>query len=520
MIEEHNPVMNVEELIQKIREEAANLQGIASSARTKKYTDATNLLPSIGYIESLLRNAESRAYTRTKWPDKLNRFPFTLNSKLQKIVLKLINFFFKDQREVNFNFIFALKESLTINRQLIAQITSLKTQMDEHLGAVDIHFQRMDERIQQMDERLGAVDIHFQRMDERIQQMDERLGAVDIHFQRMDERIQQMDERLGAVDIHFQRMDERIQQMDERLGAVDIHFQRMDERIQQMDERLDVADNSIQQLDERHLRDDSYLKNDLIQQKRLIALFLEQAQKRLSQPFNKQQLQSFVNEKPHFLDAFYVAFEDKFRGKREDIYHRLKIYLPLIKSSQAGIPEFPILDVGCGRGEWLELLREAGYTARGIDINRVMLAQCKSRGLEVTEADVITYLQALPDASLSAITGFHIIEHLSFETLVQLFDEIVRVLKSKGLVIFETPNTRNILVGSGDFYRDPTHINPIHPDTISFLAESRGLINSQSYFFEEHESKLHLVSSSKIKFNDLNDYVQVSRDMVLIAYKA
>ena len=297
-------------------------------------------------------------------------------------------------------------------------------------------------------------------------------------------------------------------------------MQGINEHLQGINERFITTDTRIKTIDELYIRNDSYLKNDLMQQKRLITMFLEEARKCLPEPFSQDHLQTFVNENQHFLDAFYVAFEDKFRGSREDIFNSLKVYLPLIKEAKIGTPESPIVDVGCGRGEWLELLRESGYTARGIDINRVMLEQCRSRELEVIEADVIAYLRALPDDTLGAVTGFHIIEHLPFETLVQLFDEAVRVLKPGGLVLFETPNTRNILVGSGDFYRDPTHKNPIHPDTISFLAESRGLINSKSYFFEEIDGIVHLVNSLEIKFDDLNEYVKVSRDMVLIAYKA
>jgi O-antigen chain-terminating methyltransferase len=85
-----------------------------------------------------------------------------------------------------------------------------------------------------------------------------------------------------------------------------------------------------------------------------------------------------------------------------------------------GTEQMPILDVGCGRGEWLELLREEGLHARGLDINRVLIGQCRERGLEVVEGDVMTYLRSLPDASLGAVTGCHIIEHLPFEVLIKI----------------------------------------------------------------------------------------------------
>jgi SAM-dependent methyltransferase len=490
MIEANNshPKINIDELMQKIHDEVAKRQVNSQPAGLKANADTSKIKLNISYIEALLKNAESRTFIRTKWPDKLDRFPFKFN-KLQQVILKAINFFFKDQREVNFNLINSLKESIAINRQLIEQITTLKLQVDERLDTLDRNVQRIDDSYNTINTLVGSL----------LTSIQERLDAMNI-------RVQGIDEHLSGGDPHMQ-------QIDEHLSAVDTCIQRLDEHL--------IATNTrIETIDELYIRNDSYLKNDLMQQKRLITIFLEEARKRLPEPFSEEHLQTFVNEDQHFLDAFYVAFEDQFRGSREDILNTLKVYLPLIQEAQVGTPESSILDVGCGRGEWLELLRESGYTARGIDINRVMLEQCRSRGLEVVEADVIDYLRTLPDSSLGAVTGFHIIEHLSFETLVQLFDETVRVLKPGGLVIFETPNTRNILVGSGDFYRDPTHKNPIHPDTISFLAKSRGLIKSEAYFFEEIHGILHLVSSSEIRFDDLNEYVKVSRNMVLIAYKA
>ncbi|MEQ9370497.1 MAG: class I SAM-dependent methyltransferase [Coleofasciculus chthonoplastes F3-SA18-01] len=275
----------------------------------------------------------------------------------------------------------------------------------------------------------------------------------------------------------------------------------------------------LQALNERYIKNDSCIKNDLTQQKRLINLFLEEAQQRFPEPFSAEQRQRFVNEYPHQFDAFYVAFEEQFRGSREEVRDKLNVYLPLIENAKIGTPESPILDVGCGRGEWLELLRESGYSAQGIDINRVMLEQCHTRELEVSQGDAIAYLQHLPDSSLGAVTGFHIIEHLPFTVLMKLFDETMRVLQPSGLIIFETPNPRNLLVGSGDFYRDPTHVNPIHPDTIAYIAILKGFINAESYFFAEQDNRSQLLASSNVKFDNLESYLSISRDFALIGYK-
>jgi O-antigen chain-terminating methyltransferase len=136
----------------------------------------------------------------------------------------------------------------------------------------------------------------------------------------------------------------------------------------------------------------------------------------------------------------------------------------------------PVLDLGCGRGEWLELLGDHDLCARGVDCNGVFLEQCRQRGLGVSAGDALEHLSGLPDRSVGAVTAFHLIEHLPFLTLLEFLDEVVRVLKPGGLALFETPNPENLLVGSCFFYIDPTHQHPLFGPTLQFLAEQRGLV--------------------------------------------
>ena len=192
------------------------------------------------------------------------------------------------------------------------------------------------------------------------------------------------------------------------------------------------------------------------------------------------------------------------------------MHLYKIRSDKGDIS---ILDVGCGRGEWLELLQENGYRAKGIDINRVALLRCRERGLDVTESDVIEYLKGLERGSLGVITGFHLIEHLSYKTLIALFDEALIVLKSGGMIIFEAPNPANIFVSSYDFYRDPSHKKPLHPDPMNFVAESRGFVRTGSYFVLDEGSDLKLIKSTEWILSDIHDYIKAPRDFALIGYK-
>jgi O-antigen chain-terminating methyltransferase len=223
------------------------------------------------------------------------------------------------------------------------------------------------------------------------------------------------------------------------------------------------------------------LKTESILHERRITLLLEEARKRLPDARDQAYLRSAADAANSVLDALYVSFEDQFRGTRADIKERLRVYLPILQEAQLGSEAKPILDVGCGRGEWLELLQETGLWGQGVDRNRVLVEQCQRRGLRVVEGDVLTYLGSLPYASLGA---FHIIEHLPLEVLIKVLDETVRVLTSGGVAVFETPNPQNVLVGSHNFYLDPTHRNPLPSSIMKLMAEARGLCRVQ--IFELH----------------------------------
>ena len=262
------------------------------------------------------------------------------------------------------------------------------------------------------------------------------------------------------------------------------------------------------------------LRDELINQSRRVSMLLEEARKRLPAPFDEPQLSAMIDEEKHALDAVYVAFEDTFRGTREEIKDRSRVYLPLLHEHKIGTHQMPILDLGCGRGEWLELLLEGNLVARGIDINRVLLAHCKDAGLNVEEDDLLQHLRKQPSHSLGAVTGFHIIEHLPFDLLVRVFDETVRVLKPGGLAIFETPNPQNVLVGSHNFYLDFTHRNPLPPLTTQFILEARGLCDVQILPLHPYPECLKLQDDRTELAKRFNEYFYGPQDYAVIGRKA
>jgi len=184
-------------------------------------------------------------------------------------------------------------------------------------------------------------------------------------------------------------------------------------------------------------------------------------------------VQDLKGENP-ISGAVYDAFEAEFRGDAAVISQRAEVYLPIITSVSAGIPEFPILDIGCGRGEWLQLLKEQGLAARGVDSNATFAEKVRAQGLDVEEAEAVHYLTAAANDSVGAVTAFHIVEHLEINALLALVREAYRVVRPGGVVILETPNPENLVVGSCSFYNDPTHRRPIPPPTLTFYLRQAG----------------------------------------------
>lgn len=293
--------------------------------------------------------------------------------------------------------------------------------------------------------------------------------------------------------------------------------------VRRMEQLEQMMNSRLAELEQRDREKDhliGYLKSTLMMQERRVALFLDEARRCLPEAFTHEQLQSFVGEKGHLLDSLYVTFEDKFRGTREEIKDRLAVYVPLMEEAGAGTVQRPVLDIGSGRGEWLELLRENNLTARGVDINETLADHCRERGLEVEIQDAFEYMQSLPDCCLGAVTGFHIIEHLPMETLLELYAETNRVLISDGLAIFETPNPQNLLVGACNFYADPTHKRPLYPETQQFFLEYRGFSRVELKYLHPHDAGARLPENEAPELaSRLNDLLSCARDYAVIGYK-
>lgn len=183
-----------------------------------------------------------------------------------------------------------------------------------------------------------------------------------------------------------------------------------------------------------------------------------------------------VRADPDPLTRYYLTLEAAFRGDPARIRQQLETdYLALLVEAREEIGDGPCIDLGCGRGEWLEVLRENGFAARGVDLNPYMAADAHARGNDVTVADAVSFLRTIEDDSVLAISAFHLAEHLEFATLYELIGECRRALKPGGRLILETPNPENIWVATHTFHHDPSHRNPLTPASLEFLVNHHGL---------------------------------------------
>ncbi|MBN2381678.1 methyltransferase domain-containing protein [bacterium] len=188
-----------------------------------------------------------------------------------------------------------------------------------------------------------------------------------------------------------------------------------------------------------------------------------------------------------FSDQLYLRFEDRFRGPVDQIRLKQQKYLAYFKEKS------PVIDLACGRGEFLDLLRSNDINARGIDLNPLMIEICQQQGLEVEQNDAFSYLKGVENGSLGGIFCAQFIEHLCNVKVLEFIRLCSLKLQTGAWLIIETPNPESLLVGASTFHRDPTHIQLYHPDTMQFYLEEIGfepvLIERTSYLSEGQKMK-------------------------------
>lgn len=379
----------------------------------------------------------------------------------------------------------------------------------------DQHYKELSDSLQQISaqilEMMQRATEQQQANELTLQQYEALIAKYHVFENTIAERLAEIrkagdDSSLKLVEQARQLVDQQRQlaRIDQTITQQNAETQKLVSDVnRELREELETQHEKIVQRQDQ-------TDTGLLMQERRLAVLLDQIKNNAAPNLTAVA----ANEQDHLLDTLYASFEDQFRGSREEISRRLEVYLPFLKDAKI---TGDVLDVGCGRGEWLQLLRSEGIEARGVDRNRVFIEACRSAGLDVVEHDALNYLRGQPDNSLSAITAIHFVEHVPFEMLIAVVDEIRRVLRPGGLLIAETPNPENFMVGSCNFYADPTHRNPIPSETLKFLLESRGLRCKEVLKLRPwNEAKLDGDSELITRFNE---YFYSAPDYGIVATK-
>ncbi len=329
--------------------------------------------------------------------------------------------------------------------RLVGDIYRLPRRIRQFVARVDLLEQRTTQNLAAIRSIQASQIADRQNVANQNRRTLEQLGAVR---QAAEVRSDGLAARMDATERNLAaRLNERTQAIDQEIG--------------QIKSEADVQRTEFQSALLDHWR-------NILEQKLSLERLLAAG------PSSSSPAGSAQGHAQSLLDAFYLSFEDRYRGTRGAIKERQRVYLPHVERSAKATGHDAVIDIGCGRGEWIELLGESGLAARGFDLNRIAVEECKERGLNAEIGDALAVLAALPENHLAAVTSFHVIEHVPFETLVKMVELSFRVLKPGGVLILETPNPANLVVAAERFYFDPTHRNPLPSELVSYLAMSRG----------------------------------------------
>ena len=221
---------------------------------------------------------------------------------------------------------------------------------------------------------------------------------------------------------------------------------------------------------------------------------------------------------PASLAAASRAFADEFRGDRGEILGRAAEHVRLLAGAA------PVLDLGCGRGELLEALRDAGIEARGVDADPAMVAACRRLALVAVAGDAVAAVREAAPGSLGAVTAIHVVEHLPAAGWMALVEAAAAALRPGGTLLVESPNPESLRVGAGLFWLDPSHRLPVHPEALGFVARAVGLEVVETRFVHPFPAEQALAGPSQPEAvralaARLDGWLSAPRDYLLVARK-
>ncbi|MBO7447768.1 methyltransferase domain-containing protein [bacterium] len=372
--------------------------------------------------------------------------------------------------------------------------------------------------------RLDAADEGIRTLGKTNEEIAKRLSASDEGIKTLGKINEETAKRLSAADEGIKTLGKTNEETAKRLAAADEGIKNLGSVSEQAAARLFSIEAGFKEL--HGLVDDLQLRNAAIG-----GVFSELKEKLASGNFTvaaggkKEAAPSVIDDfEKAWQSADYELFEDESRGDVADIRERLGFYVPLLEKAAKG--GGVVADLGCGRGELLELLKEKGLSAIGIDNNEAAVIRGKKAGLNMECKDLFQYLREAKEGSLAAVTAMHVIEHMTPSEQGEFLALSLKALKPGGLIAMETPNIMNLHVASCDFYSDITHVRPVHPVALRNRMKQMGYKDIDIKFLHPFPQSEQLIldapglnEEAKKNFEKINDLIWGCRDCVILATK-
>ncbi len=391
-----------------------------------------------------------------------------LKGRVRRVVLRIVGRQFQQQQQFNAAIVDHVNRNMVANRQTQQTVTSLIGLFRDHVASFEHHVILL---LQRLTPYIDSKDLEAAGLTRRSAEDSRELLAI--HAEHLTDRMNdlvRLEKRIAAIEGHIPSLEGHIARL-ERLAPVinglgDEMLKRweagltLDERLQQSVTTLSGRIASLEDTFAVIRQATQTLKRELerVGTSYPMALPASAAVPVGVDPLGLSAVDSYK----------YVGFENRFRGSEEEIRARQRDYLPFFQGAS------DVLDVGCGRGEFLELLQEAGIPARGLDINHEMVEVCRAHGLEVHEGDALTYLSTLPDESLGGLIAAQVVEHLEPTYLMRMLEIAFLKLRPGSRIILETINPSCWFAFFESYIRDLTHKKAIHPETLKYLLTANG----------------------------------------------
>lgn len=382
-------------------------------------------------------------------PSFLGRLLFPVKKLILRWIQPAIDAVMQQQNNLNAQLVQTCNSLVELTNQEV--IRKLEAQTEVNAKFVQGLNDLVDLTSSELERLREEIDHHLVRFQAQLDKFQAQLDTFQTQFDTFQTQFDMFQTQLGTFQTQFDTFQTQLGTFQTHLST---RLEQITPQLQEFQTMIWTYDRRKEALELEQIRFNQKLEQILALLRSQPSQTVETAQQELPGPEHQQ-------------EYAYLLFENRYRGNEEEIKQRQAIYLPYFKDCRQ------VLDIGCGRGEFLELLQEHQIGGHGIDSNRIMVEYCREKHLNAEHAEALGYLESLADESLDGIFAAQFVEHCSPEHLFRLFELCYAKLQPHAYLVLETQNPQSLFALS-HFYRDLSHNKPVHPDALQYLLKTIG----------------------------------------------